>query len=135
MENLIIGISLTVLGMIVGYIIRKIRDDIIINGLTYCLESAQDDLNDIELSKGTMEEKGGDGGDLTFQSGCGGKPTKNGIKAKDGDINFVIGEDTSNPILKLCSNGDLLIKGNIAENDKSIVSAFRKFVMAAEIIY
>ena len=40
------------------------------------------------------------------------------------DITFVFsGEE----ILKLCENGDIYVKGRLAENDKEVVDAFREF--------
>lgn len=31
-------------------------------------------------------------------------------------------------ILKLCENGDIFVKGNLAENDKEVVDALREFL-------
>jgi hypothetical protein len=37
--------------------------------------------------------------------------------------------DTSNrEILKLCENGDIFVKGKLAENDKEVVDALREFL-------
>ncbi len=32
------------------------------------------------------------------------------------------------PIIKLCDNGDIYIKGRLAENDKEVVDAMREFL-------
>jgi hypothetical protein len=31
-------------------------------------------------------------------------------------------------ILKLCENGDIFVKGKLAENDKEVVNALREFL-------
>ena len=33
-------------------------------------------------------------------------------------------------ILKLCENGDIFVKGRLAENDKEVVEALREFLKA-----
>ena len=33
-----------------------------------------------------------------------------------------------NEILKLCENGDIFVKGRLAENDKEVVDALREFL-------
>lgn len=33
-------------------------------------------------------------------------------------------------ILKLCQNGDIFVKGKLAENDKEVVDALREFLKA-----
>jgi len=32
------------------------------------------------------------------------------------------------PILKLCANGDIFVKGKLIENDKELVDALREFI-------
>ena len=34
----------------------------------------------------------------------------------------------NNEMLKLCANGDILVKGKLIENDKEVVDAFREFL-------
>ena len=36
--------------------------------------------------------------------------------------------DKSKEILKLCENGDIFVKGRLAENDKEVVDALREFL-------
>lgn len=41
---------------------------------------------------------------------------------------FMKENGASKEIVKLCENGDIFIKGNLAENDKQVVDAFREFL-------
>ena len=42
---------------------------------------------------------------------------------------FFLQVDKSNQeILKLCENGDIFVKGKLAENDKEVVDALREFL-------
>jgi hypothetical protein len=42
---------------------------------------------------------------------------------------FFLHVDKSNQeILKLCENGDIFVKGRLAENDKEVVDALREFL-------
>lgn len=42
---------------------------------------------------------------------------------------FFLQRDKSNQeILKLCDNGDIFVKGRLAENDKEVVDALREFL-------
>jgi hypothetical protein len=50
--------------------------------------------------------------------------------ASDIDVNtiiFHIGNETE-PIIKLCQNGDIFIKGKLVENDLEVVEGMRKFL-------
>ena len=42
-------------------------------------------------------------------------------------ITFHTGDETE-PILKLCQNGDIFIKGKLVENDLEVVEGMRKFL-------
>jgi hypothetical protein len=42
-------------------------------------------------------------------------------------INFY-SEVQETPILKLCANGDIFVKGKLIENDKEVVDALREFI-------
>jgi hypothetical protein len=42
-------------------------------------------------------------------------------------ITFHTGNETE-PILKLCQNGDIFIKGKLVENDLEVVEGMRKFL-------
>jgi hypothetical protein len=42
-------------------------------------------------------------------------------------IIFHVGNETE-PILKLCQNGDIFIKGKLVENDLEVVEGMRKFL-------
>ena len=37
-------------------------------------------------------------------------------------------DNAGREILKLCENGDIFIKGKLAENDKEVVDALREFL-------
>jgi hypothetical protein len=43
-------------------------------------------------------------------------------------IFFVVNDNLSQPILKLCENGDIFVKGKLAENDKQVTDAMREFL-------
>lgn len=43
------------------------------------------------------------------------------------DINIGTCKDGLNPLIKLCSNGDIFIRGVFCENDKEVVEAMREF--------
>ena len=45
-----------------------------------------------------------------------------------GTIIFYTNTGPSEPILKLCENGDILVKGKLIENDKEVVDAMREFL-------
>lgn len=47
-----------------------------------------------------------------------------------GDIIFQLKDEAGNPfdILTLKANGDILVRGNLADNDKEVVDAFKEFV-------
>jgi len=42
-------------------------------------------------------------------------------------ITFHTGDETE-PIIKLCQNGDIFIKGKLVENDLEVVEGMRKFL-------
>ncbi len=44
------------------------------------------------------------------------------------NIIFFLQDKSNQEILKLCKNGDIFVKGRLAENDKEIVDALRKFL-------
>jgi hypothetical protein len=41
---------------------------------------------------------------------------------------------SQNEILKLCENGDIFVNGRLAENDKEVVDAMRKFLLKQGLI-
>ncbi|MFA5207359.1 MAG: hypothetical protein WC428_01765 [Candidatus Paceibacterota bacterium] len=43
-------------------------------------------------------------------------------------IFFMVNDNLSQPILKLCENGDIFVKGKLAENDKQVTDAMREFL-------
>ena len=48
---------------------------------------------------------------------------------KEQNTIFFYQVDKSNQeILKLCGNGDIFVKGRLAENDKEVVDALREFL-------
>jgi hypothetical protein len=49
------------------------------------------------------------------------------------EIKFYSNE-SQNEILKLCENGDIFINGRLAENDKEVVDAMRKFLLKQGLI-
>jgi hypothetical protein len=42
-------------------------------------------------------------------------------------ITFHTGDETE-PIIKLCQNGDIFVKGKLVENDLEVVEGMRKFL-------
>jgi hypothetical protein len=51
------------------------------------------------------------------------------IPQEQNTIFFMKGNDTKE-ILKLCQNGDIFVKGKLAENDKEVVDALREFLLS-----
>ena len=41
---------------------------------------------------------------------------------------FSMQDNGTREILKLCENGDIFVKGKLAENDKEVVDALREFL-------
>ena len=41
---------------------------------------------------------------------------------------FFMQDNGAREILKLCENGDIFVKGKLAENDKEVVDALREFL-------
>ena len=41
---------------------------------------------------------------------------------------FFMQDNGEREILKLCENGDIFVKGKLAENDKEVVDALREFL-------
>ena len=41
---------------------------------------------------------------------------------------FFMQDKGTNEILKLCENGDIFVKGRLAENDKEVVDALKEFL-------
>jgi hypothetical protein len=44
------------------------------------------------------------------------------------DTVFFSVDKNRNEILKLCPNGDIFVKGRLAENDKQVVDAFKEWL-------
>lgn len=44
------------------------------------------------------------------------------------DTVFLSIDKNQNEILKLCPNGDIFVKGRLAENDKEVVDAFKEWL-------
>ena len=44
-------------------------------------------------------------------------------------ITFEINKLNKTPILMLCDNGDIFVKGKLIENDKEVVNAMREFLI------
>ncbi len=44
------------------------------------------------------------------------------------DTVFFSMDKNRNEILKLCPNGDIFVKGRLAENDKQVVDAFKEWL-------
>lgn len=59
-------------------------------------------------------------------------PTSNLFKTVDvpSDTVFFMKSEKNDEILRLCSNGDILVKGKFIENDKEVVDAMREFLMS-----
>jgi hypothetical protein len=47
---------------------------------------------------------------------------------QDQNTIFFMQDSGAREILKLCENGDIFIKGRLAENDKEVVDALREFL-------
>lgn len=47
------------------------------------------------------------------------------------DVNIVLGDENNG--IKLCPNGDIFVKGKLAENDKDVVNGMREFLGMAKI--
>jgi len=47
---------------------------------------------------------------------------------KEKNTIFFIQDNGAREILKICENGDIFVKGKLAENDKKVVDALRKFL-------
>jgi hypothetical protein len=43
-------------------------------------------------------------------------------------IFFTVNNNVNEPILKLCENGDIFVKGKLIENDKQVTDAMREFL-------
>jgi hypothetical protein len=57
------------------------------------------------------------------------------FKAQQVDtIFFLQVENQNQEILKLCENGDVFVKGRLAENDKEVVDALREFLIMNKVI-
>jgi hypothetical protein len=54
--------------------------------------------------------------------------TINLLTEEQNTIFFLQVDKSSQEILKLCENGDIFVKGKLAENDKEIVDALREFL-------
>jgi len=48
-------------------------------------------------------------------------------------ITFCFGNDE--PLIKLCYNGDIFIRGKLVENDKEVVEGMREFLKHANITH
>jgi hypothetical protein len=49
------------------------------------------------------------------------------VPQEQNTISFVQ-DNAAREILKLCENGDIFVKGKLAENDKEVVDALREFL-------
>jgi hypothetical protein len=49
-------------------------------------------------------------------------------------ILFLQKDGLNQEILKLCNNGDIFVKGRLAENDKEVVDALREFLKTQGIL-
>jgi hypothetical protein len=54
--------------------------------------------------------------------------TINLVPKEQNTILFLQGDKSNQEILKLCENGDIFVKGRLAENDKEVVDALREFL-------
>ena len=50
------------------------------------------------------------------------------IKLTEQNTIYFMQGDGESEILKLCENGDIFVKGKLAENDKQVVDALREFL-------
>lgn len=57
------------------------------------------------------------------------------LVAQEKNTIFFLQVNKSNQeILKLCENGDIFVKGRLAENDKEVVDALREFLKGQGLI-
>jgi len=54
--------------------------------------------------------------------------TINLLPQEQNTIFFLQVDKSNQEILKLCENGDIFVKGKLAENDKEVVDALREFL-------
>jgi hypothetical protein len=54
--------------------------------------------------------------------------TINLVPKEQNTILFLHVDKSNQETLKLCENGDIFIKGKLAENDKQVVDALREFL-------
>jgi len=54
--------------------------------------------------------------------------TINLVPQEQNTIFFLQVDKSNQEILKLCQNGDIFVKGKLAENDKEVVDALREFL-------
>lgn len=54
--------------------------------------------------------------------------TINLVPKEQNTIFFLQVDNSNQEILKLCENGDIFVKGRLAENDKQVVDALREFL-------
>jgi hypothetical protein len=54
--------------------------------------------------------------------------TINLVPQEQNTIFFLQVDKSNQEILKLCENGDIFVKGKLAENDKEVVDALREFL-------
>ena len=54
--------------------------------------------------------------------------TINLVPKEQNTILFFQVDKSNHEILKLCGNGDIFVKGRLAENDKEVVDALREFL-------
>jgi hypothetical protein len=54
--------------------------------------------------------------------------TINLVPKEQNTIFFLQADKSNKEILKLCENGDIFVKGRLAENDKEVVDALREFI-------
>lgn len=50
------------------------------------------------------------------------------VPQEQNTVFFIQVDKQNQEILKLCENGDIFVKGRLAENDKEVVDAFREFL-------
>lgn len=50
------------------------------------------------------------------------------LNNEDSDIKFIVNNDNENPIIRLCKNGDIYIKGKLTENAIEVVNGIREFL-------
>ena len=47
---------------------------------------------------------------------------------------IIFSTNVDNEMIKLCDNGDILVKGKLIENDKEVVNAMREFLKTQGIL-